>query len=121
MNSPLPLPPGIPSVIRVGAFDIELLAFSNAAIAEKESFGEFSAVGLCIRIDPRIHPIKFVDTFYHELMHAIYWAYHIEDEDKEERTVSMMSSALVDFHRNNPRLSHLLIDLAETGKFYESK
>jgi hypothetical protein len=49
-------------------------------------------------------PQKAVDTFMHEVLHALYWAYGIRDEDKEERTVGAMSTALMTCYRDNPWL-----------------
>lgn len=40
----------------------------------------------------------------HEILHAIYWVYGVEDEDKEERLVGMMASALTQVWRDNPQV-----------------
>lgn len=45
-----------------------------------------------------------VDTVLHEVTHAIYWAYVIEDKDEEERIVTTMARAWTQVWRDNPDL-----------------
>ena len=46
--------------------------------------------------------MKVLDTLLHELNHAVYWAYGMEDEDKEERIVGTMATAWAQIFRDNP-------------------
>ena len=73
-----------PAKIKVACFDIDVIDFTQHEATLLARFGEFSALENRIRIDPAINKIKGIDTLLHELSHAIYWAYGIEDEDKEE-------------------------------------
>lgn len=57
-----------------------------------------------IRLDGGMNPIKAVDTLLHEINHAIYWAYGINDDDKEERVVGTFATAWTQVFRDNPRL-----------------
>lgn len=96
----------LPSKIRVGAFDFVIEKWSEHQAASKSRYGEFSSMDQRIGIQLTFpSPAKAVDTFIHEIMHAIYWAYGIEDDDKEERTVSMLSSGWVQVYRDNPWLA----------------
>lgn len=56
---------------------------------------------------------KLVDTLLHEITHAIWWAYGLEDDDKEERIVRTMGAAWAQIWRDNP---HLLGWLNEAAK-----
>ena len=40
----------------------------------------------------------------HEINHAIFWAYCIQNEDKEERVVSTMATAWTQIFRDNPKI-----------------
>src|SRR5690606_40211864 len=67
-------------------------------------FGEFSNLEMLVRVDSSVNPMKVLDTLIHEINHAIYWAYGIEDEDKEERIVGTMATAWAQIYRDNPDL-----------------
>jgi len=89
----------LPTMVRVLAFDIEIVDWKPHGARNK--FGEFSALENIIRIDFSTDKINVVDTLIHEINHAIFWAYGIHDEDKEERTVAILSSAWVQVFRDN--------------------
>ena len=95
----------LPDSVRVGAFDMAIVKWDAAAAAGAHAFGEFCANTQEIRIQSGMpSPTKAVDTMIHELGHAIYWCFYIEDEDKEERTVGTMSGAWTQVFRDNPWL-----------------
>lgn len=93
----------LPKSIRVAAFDITVEEMDSKAATSKARYGEFSSLELKIRIEESGN-IKTVDTLIHEINHAIYWAYNIEDGDKEERIVSIMATAWTQVYRDNPYL-----------------
>ena len=93
-----------PAKIKVACFDIDVIDFTQHEATLLARFGEFSALENRIRIDPAINRIKGIDTLLHELSHAIYWAYGIEDEDKEERIVGTFATAWTQIFRDNPDL-----------------
>ena len=93
-----------PTKIKVAAFDIEVVDFPPFEAAALNRFGQFTYTSLTIKIDHTIHRIKYVDTLLHELNHVIYWAYGMEDEDKEERIVGTYATAWTQVFRDNPDL-----------------
>lgn len=95
----------LPNTVRVGAFDFLIDKWSPARSAERHAYGECSTVEqrISIQLD-HVTRFKAVDTVLHELGHAIYWAYGLEDEDKEERIVSTMSTGWTSIYRDNPWL-----------------
>lgn len=95
----------LPERIKVAAFDIKIITFPDREAELRQLFGEFSALDQTIRIDSKIvGTIKGIDTLIHELNHAIYWAYGIYDEDKEERIVGAFATAWTQIYRDNPEL-----------------
>jgi len=96
---------GLEPSIRVGAFDISIKDHPNPD--RLDEWGNFSSRHQRIEIsfdDLSGFPFKFVDTVLHEISHAIWWAYGLEDDDKEERVVATMASAWVQVYRDNPWL-----------------
>lgn len=95
----------LPDFIRVGPFDFAILRMDSIRAQEEHKFGFFSAPGGEIAIQAEFaHPTKAADTLVHEISHAIFWAYGIEDGDKEERIVSVTASAWCQVYRDNPWL-----------------
>ncbi len=94
----------MPQKIKVACFDVSIEDWKPISAATNQKYGEFSSMEMLIRIDTSVDSIKVVDTLMHEINHAIYWAYGIEDGDNEERTVSTLSTGLVQVIRDNPDL-----------------
>ena len=103
-----------PTKIRVLAFDIEIQDWPPHTARNK--FGEFSPLENLIRIDFSTDKINVVDTLLHEINHAIYWAYGIYNDDKEERTVAIFSSAWTQVYRDNPWLLEFIKHNLETKR-----
>jgi hypothetical protein len=93
----------LPASIRVGPFDFAIDPMSAERAMGQSRFGEFSACEghIAIQLDMPC-PIKAADTFLHEVGHAIFWTYGIEDDDKEERTVSLFGTGWTQVFRDNP-------------------
>lgn len=94
----------LPEVIKVACFDVKIEDWKPISAAASSRFGEFSCLESLIRIDTSIDRIKVIDTLLHEICHAIYWAYGIEDGDKEERVVGFFATAWTQIYRDNPHL-----------------
>lgn len=95
----------LPELIVVGPFDIAIQHMDSHLAGSEQSFGQFRAMEQAIYIQVDMPtPQKAVDTMLHEIGHAIYWAYDMDDEDKEERIVATMATGWTTIYRNNPEL-----------------
>ncbi len=94
------------SVVKVGGFDFAIEYMNLHEAAASRRYGECSTIEQLLRFQQEM-PSRFkaVDTVLHEIFHAIYWTFGIEDEDKEERIVSALGSAMMQVHRDNPWLA----------------
>lgn len=93
----------LPSKIRVAAFDINIEDWQPHSANSKQRYGEFSSVENVMRIDTS-YPHNTLGTFLHEINHAIWWAYALEDGDTEERIAEVMSTAWIQIYRDNPEV-----------------
>lgn len=103
--SPSKLIASLPKSVRVGPYDVALEPMSPARQHVEDVTGYFAYPE--VKIGFEAHPISApyaADTLIHELNHAIYWVYGIKSEDDEERTVSTLSTGLVQVFRDNPWL-----------------
>lgn len=94
----------IPTKIKVAGYDIEIIRWNIFDGYKRQRFGEFCAADQSIAIDITLKPFKLVSTLIHEINHAIFWAYHLEDKDEEERIVSVFATAWTQVYRDNPDL-----------------
>ena len=113
--------PKLPTSVRIAAFDIRIEEMSVAVANDARTFGDFSPRRSLIRIEqegrPRAHVL---DTLLHEITHAIWWSYNIQDDDKEERTVTIMATAWVQIYRDNPDLlAFICASVAPPGETYD--
>lgn len=96
----------LPRRVRVGPFDFKIVIWSPHESHSTGNYGECSTqlatISICREFPT---PQKAVDTFLHECLHAIFWAYDIKDEDVEERAVGILATALTALHRDNKWLA----------------
>lgn len=103
----------LPASVRVGPYTFSIEKWSMHQASANQAFGLCSSNEQRISIQSEM-PTRWraVDTFIHELYHAIFYAYGIEDEDKEERAVGALGTAHVALYRDNP----WLIDWIKSAK-----
>ena len=101
----------LPDRIKVCGFDIALVKWTHHQASGAARYGEFASIEQVIRLQ-RDMPTRFkaVDTLLHELGHAIYWAFNLHDDDKEERMVGTMATAWTGIFRDNPWLTKWIAD-----------
>lgn len=95
----------LPKRLRVAAYDFKIELLTHHQSTARRAFGECSINEQLISIQEEMPNLaKLVDTVLHEAGHAIYWAYGIDDADKEERIVGAMGTAWTQVWRDNPDL-----------------
>lgn len=96
----------MPASVRVGAADIALIQWPPISATASTRWGEFSSMEHVIRIQMNMPtPQRAVEVLLHEVLHAIWWAYGINDHrGKEEPTVLALGHALAVLWRDNPGL-----------------
>ena len=95
----------IPRVLRIAAFDISVEEMPTSVARAAERLGEFSNVEQCIRVQTQdLSKWIVLDTLLHELVHAIFSCYSLDDDDDQERLASVMGTALAQVCRDNPDL-----------------
>ena len=95
----------LPPSIRIGPHDFRLEKLNCHAANVRGIWGECAIQEFTIRVQENIpRSIKAVDTLIHEINHAIWWAYKLDDEDKQERIVATMATGWTQVYRDNPWL-----------------
>lgn len=95
----------LPPSLRVGAYDFDIVKWDAVQAGSGNSFGEFNSarleIGLCQDFPSAA---KAAYTFLHEIMHAIWFTYGLNDKEEEERIVTLLSLGWTQVHADNPWL-----------------
>ena len=95
----------LPPTLMIGAFVWTLEKWDTDEANALNRYGECVSYRLILRIRADMPSAqKAADTFLHEVLHAMHFVYGVWDEDKEERRVGALSTALLALHRHNPWL-----------------
>lgn len=94
------LPP-LPGSIRVGyrTYRVEEFEILDATSADK--FGECDHIRGLIRVRMDLGPVVIANTLLHEVLHACCEVGGLQDDDKEERVVEVLSNQLTQVWRDN--------------------
>ena len=101
----------LPSKIKIAAYDVKIIPYVGQSARVNEVFGEFSSVENTIHIDTSISTMQIAETLIHEINHAIYYIYSLDDSDQEERVVSMFATAWMQIYRDNPHFLVFICDI----------
>lgn len=92
----------LPTLVRIHLYDFKIEKWHPAVAERAHRYGECATTDQIIRIRTDLSsPEKAADIFMHEISHAVWWAYGVEDSDAEERTINLASSGLVAVYRDN--------------------
>jgi hypothetical protein len=103
----------LPASIRVLGFDIAITQLSTSEAAGRSVTGEFHPMDerLAVLAEPSSAQ-RCVETFMHEVCHAIWWAGGLQREATEEAAVTTLGQGLMQVHRDNPWLADWLAEHA---------
>jgi hypothetical protein len=105
----------LPEKVKVAGYDFNIVDWPPIQAEATGRYGECSAQELEIRIRTDKQMSHTVNTFIHEVSHAIYWVYGIRDEDAEERIVEMMGNGWAQVYRDNPDVLRFLNEAFKQG------
>lgn len=100
-------PPPFPTTVRIGYRDYSIERWDPRLARANRSMGETCLLTAKIRIDAQLlefDPVEAANTLLHEIMHAAWLDGGLEDEDKQERTITVLANQLTGIWRDNPAL-----------------
>lgn len=97
----------LPSPIRVGGFEYKVYERDDFARSQGE-FGQCDNDTSTILIAKDLTKQMQVNTLIHELFHAIYYVYNIEEKDEEERIVNTFANGWHQVLSDSPALLNYL-------------
>ena len=91
-----------PTSVRIGHFDYRVEDWNSDKASLASRYGECSHLEKVIRVARHHGPRQAAETLLHEMLHAIWNQWVIEDSDPEERVVNTLTGALCSAWRDNP-------------------
>jgi hypothetical protein len=94
----------LPPSVRIGPHDFAIERVEDCEAHDREMHAEAMMVSQLIRLrENPVSPIKTVESFLHEVLHAIWHTYYVEfdDEEHEELITSQLGTALTSLFRDN--------------------
>jgi hypothetical protein len=90
--------------VRISHYDFKIERVKGKTMAANEVFGLCDKNKQVIYMDTTATDSVQLDTLLHEILHGIWWTGALEDEDKEERIVSVLATGLVQVFKDNPSI-----------------
>jgi hypothetical protein len=94
----------LPSSIRVGYRDYDLVVVSPLNAEAEGAFGRHSSTACRIEVRTDTKPAETADTLIHETLHAVWNVAGLQAKDSEERIVTSLAHQLTQVIRDNPEL-----------------
>ena len=94
----------LPKQIRMAGKLITVKPISRKEALDMEVWGMYFPDDNLILVCHEVSPSNLLDTFLHELLHAVYHTWNMTDTDDEERTVHTTASALQALFLDNAHL-----------------
>lgn len=97
--------PPFPSTVRVGYRDYKVIVFPASESRAEQCLGRCDNHRGQIKVDETIiaeEPAQAANTLLHEIIHACWYVGDIENDDKQEKTVSVLTNQLGCVWRDNP-------------------
>lgn len=93
-----------PDYIDASCYRIKIEWMSSDTAKERNEFGSFTASTLTIRVDETRDISKQANTLLHEILHAGWWIFNLDEEQEaEERAVTCVANFMSEIWRRNPQ------------------
>lgn len=103
----------LPKNIKISAFVFDIKEMSINSANSQDIFGKFSCIEQVITISEKLNKRYLLNTFLHEVNHAVFWSYGIKDKDEEERTVDALATAWAQIYQDNPDVLRFIKECTE--------
>ena len=98
----------LPSKIKVGCYEIDVIPMKSLEGFSHGVYGHFSQSEMCIRIITDLSPVVVMNTLVHELMHVCYFVGGLDDADDEERVVNTLANQYCGILVDNPEFNKFI-------------
>ena len=99
--------------IRIGYRQYQVKAWSDAELLTTESYGQCDKQRAIIYVCTHLDDDLVADTLLHEILHAIWHEYGLQDDDREERIVHTLASGFIQVMKDNPNAIRYLVKMSK--------
>lgn len=94
----------LPKIIKVGYHNYSVVEWTDIEVELSGTWGQCDKNKKVIYICTSAKPKVVADILIHECFHAIWEFFNLEEEESEEKAISILSSGLVDLLARNPKV-----------------
>jgi hypothetical protein len=94
----------LPTIIKIGVHEYELIHMDPEVAEEKEVFGLCNRMTLKISVRSDLPDSGFAETLEHEINHGCWYAASLDEEETEEQVVLRLTPMLMMVRRDNPEI-----------------
>ncbi len=98
----------LPTTVRVGPHVYTIQVWDHEDAQDEGGFGRTHKDRKIITVDTFYGDYQTLETFTHEIYHAIYCEFMIKSEDNEERTVTTLAKGWMCVMRDNPEVARMM-------------
>ena len=106
----------LPKQIRITGKLVKIKTITRSEAIEHGVWGMFIPDENLITLCNEQSPADLLDTLLHEVLHAIYYYWNMQDTDDEERTVHTLASALQAIYVENQHFHKCIGRLAKISR-----
>lgn len=92
----------LPRTVIVGPYTFAVIERDREWFDKNKLYGRMYSVDLTIEVCTEQPNTIILDTFIHELLHAVYFVCNIHDKDDEERTTTTLATGMSQLFISNP-------------------
>ena len=91
--------------LRIGYRRYTVSEWTQAEVALTSSHGQCNTGQAAIYVCTDDHPLTVLDTLLHEILHAVWHEYGLEDKEPEEHAITVLATGLTQVLYDNPKLA----------------
>jgi hypothetical protein len=100
----------LPGSVKVAAWVYKIVPWSTQEAARDNRWGETIHSEHTIKIDAGWGDKQAAVTLLHEILHAIWREWNIDEQSKQESIVSTLESGLASVFHDNPEVMHWILE-----------
>jgi len=103
----------LPTILKIGHLDIDVEEMSPTEALTNAYYGVFESTECRIKVFMGESLYRTLEVLLHEVNHAIYHVYQMEDVLAEETVASVLAAGWTQVYRDNPELLDFIKECIE--------
>ena len=97
----------LPNSVELGYRTMQIVVVESGGLSDKHGHCDIERKKIVVDKSSHSDDVEAMDTILHEILHVVYKNGHLgkpdDDDEVEERVVSIMSNGVIELFRRNPK------------------